>query len=231
MILLHEGLWALGLEGSAQLLGGMGDLSDHRELELPVVHLHDVLSAALLIRDGGGMDDLDRARVCAVAASHLLVKLPNRAVDIHVAKLLVHVVRVGATVIAQPDAIVLHLGRGRVVQLIHGQQLATALLGLIETLHEIPEAGLGQHDIPGKDPHAVDLGRRVLRGWRRSAYDLVLMHGGLQGLVNGEPLAHGYSGTLKGGEVAIVGGRFQHLKPHATSGAAPSLKSLRKLQK
>ena len=156
------------------------------------MHLQDVLAAALLVRDGGRVDDLDRTGVCAVATGHLLVELPNSAVDVHIAELLVHVVSVGTAVIPQPDAIVLHLGRGGVVQLIHGQQLTTTLLRLVEPLHEIPKAGFGQHHIPGKNPHAVDLRSRVLRCWCCTAHDLVLVHIGLQGLVDGESLSHGW---------------------------------------
>ena len=108
--LLHKGLGPLGLEGRAQFLGSMGDLLDHWELELLVVHLHHMFTTALLIGDGGGMDDLYGAGIRTVASSHFLVKLAHRSIDVHIAELLVHVVRVGAAVVAQPDAVVLHLG-------------------------------------------------------------------------------------------------------------------------
>ena len=70
--------------------GAFGGLAwpDDGELELLVVHLQDMLSAALLIRHSGGMDDLDRPRVRAMSSGHLLVELSHRAVDVHVAELL-----------------------------------------------------------------------------------------------------------------------------------------------
>ena len=57
-------------------------------LLFPAKRLQDMLSAALLIRHRGGMDDLDRARVRTVPASHLLVELAHRSVDVHVPELL-----------------------------------------------------------------------------------------------------------------------------------------------
>ena len=46
--------------------------------------------------------------------------------------ILVHVVRVGAGLVAQPDAVVLHLVRALVEELVDGEQLAATLLGLAE---------------------------------------------------------------------------------------------------
>ena len=109
----------------------MRDFLDHRELELLVMHLHDMLTTALLIGDGGGMDDLNGAGVRAMASGHLLVELAHRAIDVHVAELLVHVVRICSAVVAQPDAVILHLGWGSVMQLVDRQQLTTTLLGLV----------------------------------------------------------------------------------------------------
>mmetsp|Transcript_22090 Transcript_22090/g.41651 ORF Transcript_22090/g.41651 Transcript_22090/m.41651 type:complete len:203 (+) Transcript_22090:63-671(+) len=191
-ILLRKGLGALGLESGAELLGSVRELPDDWELELAVMHLHHMLASAHVIWDGRGVDDLDRTRVGSVSASHLLVQLPYSTIDVHVAELLVHVVRVGTAVISQPDAIVLHLGWGLVVKLVHGQQLATTLLRLVESLHEVPEPRLRQHDVPGEDPHAVDLRLRVLGSGSSASHDLVLVHVGLQGFVDGElSLAHG----------------------------------------
>ena len=48
--------------------------------------------------------------------------------------LLVHVVRVRAGLVAEPDAVVLHLVRALVEELVDGEQLAAALLGLVGLL-------------------------------------------------------------------------------------------------
>mmetsp|Transcript_8627 Transcript_8627/g.18937 ORF Transcript_8627/g.18937 Transcript_8627/m.18937 type:complete len:204 (+) Transcript_8627:99-710(+) len=181
---------AVGLEGGAVLLGQERDLPDDRELQLRVVHLLDVVAPARGGRDRRGVDDLDGARVGTVAAGHLGVELADGAVDGDVAVLLVHVVRVGAGLVAQPDAVVLHLVRALVEELVDGEQLAAALLGLVELLHEVPEARLGQDLVLGEEAHPVDLGHRVLGRRGRAAHNLVLVHARLQGRVLGESLDH-----------------------------------------
>merc|ERR1712216_882666 len=77
------------------------------------------------------MDDLDRSRLRAVATGHLLVHLADSAVDGHVTVLLVHVVRVGAGLVPEPDAVVLGLRGGTVEELVDCEQLAALFFALL----------------------------------------------------------------------------------------------------
>lgn len=97
-------------EGRSELLR-LGAVLAVRESELQVlVREHDVLvSSQLLIRHHSGLDDLDRSVASTVRSGHLLVALLHSAEERSVTVLLVHVVRAGAGVVAQPDAVVLHL--------------------------------------------------------------------------------------------------------------------------
>ena len=121
----------MGLEGRAVLLRQDRDLPDNRELQRGVMHLLHVVAPARGGRDRRGVDDLDGARVSTMAARHLRVELADGAVDGHVTVLLVHVVRVRAGLVAQPDTVVLHLVRALVEELVHGKQLSATLLGLV----------------------------------------------------------------------------------------------------
>ena len=109
------------------------------------MHLLDLLAAALLGLQDGRVDDLDGVGARTVPASHLLVHVAYR----DVAVVLVHVVRVRAALVAQPDAVVVHLQRLLLEDLVEAQELAVAL-GLVQLLHEVPEPGLGQHLVLGE---------------------------------------------------------------------------------
>mmetsp|Transcript_120564 Transcript_120564/g.346377 ORF Transcript_120564/g.346377 Transcript_120564/m.346377 type:complete len:221 (-) Transcript_120564:7-669(-) len=172
----HECHRPPGLEGGAQVLSDHRQFADDGVLQGVVVHFGDVVALALGRLQGGGVNDLDRVGVGPVAAGHLRIHLAHGAVDVHVTVLLVHVVRVGAALVAQPNAVVLHLGRALVEELVNGEQLTPALLGLVQLLHEVPEPGLGQDLVLREQAHPVDLRDGVLRCGGRPADDLVLVH-------------------------------------------------------
>mmetsp|Transcript_24702 Transcript_24702/g.57385 ORF Transcript_24702/g.57385 Transcript_24702/m.57385 type:complete len:210 (-) Transcript_24702:30-659(-) len=171
-----EGVGASGLVSGAVLLQHHGKLSHNGELEPLLVHLQGVVTAALLILKDGSVDDLDRTWVGTMTTRHLLVHLANSVVDVHITVLLVHVVGVGATLVPQPDPVVLHLVGLLVLDFIHCQQLATTLLGLAHLLHEVPEPRLGHDSVFCKQSHPVNFWRRVFVSGRRAAHNLVLVH-------------------------------------------------------
>merc|ERR1719436_2296442 len=105
----HESHRPRGLEGGPELLGHKRQLRDHRELHLGIMHLQGMISPARTGWDGRGMYDLDGAWLSAVAPSHLLVQLADGAIDRDIAELFVHVVRIRAAFIPEPDAIVFDL--------------------------------------------------------------------------------------------------------------------------
>mmetsp|Transcript_65084 Transcript_65084/g.180508 ORF Transcript_65084/g.180508 Transcript_65084/m.180508 type:complete len:233 (+) Transcript_65084:1-699(+) len=172
---LHEGHWPLGCVERAQLLFHEWEFCHDGELQLCVVHLLDMLTSTLRSGQCRCVDDLDGARLCAVAPGHLRVHLAHGTVDVDVAVLLVHVVRVRAALVAQPDAVVLDLRGAAVVKLIDSEQLTTALLCLVQLLHEVPKPRLCQHGVLGEQAHPEYLGGGVLGRRGCAAHDLVLM--------------------------------------------------------
>mmetsp|Transcript_123070 Transcript_123070/g.348803 ORF Transcript_123070/g.348803 Transcript_123070/m.348803 type:complete len:225 (+) Transcript_123070:98-772(+) len=187
---LREGLRARRLEGGAKPFVDERPLPDDRELQLRVVHLLHMISPALRWCENCGVDDLNAPWLRTVPTCHFAVHLADSAVDGDVAVLLVHVVRVRAAVVPEPDGVVFHLCRPAIKELVHCEQLAATLLRLVELLHEVPEPRLREDDVPREQAHPVDLGRRVLRGGRGAAHDLVLVHLGLEGWVILDGLHH-----------------------------------------
>ena len=99
-----------GEEGRSELLRLRAVLAVRKSELQVLVREHDVLvSSQLLVRHHGGLDDLDRSVASAVRSGHLLVALLHSTKERRVTVLLVHVVSAGAGVVAQPDAVVLHL--------------------------------------------------------------------------------------------------------------------------
>merc|ERR1711997_1058072 len=91
-------------DGSALLGHPLGE----RELDLGVVHLHHVGTAALSSGNNLHTDDLDSVGTGSVSSSHVPVALSDSLGDGEVPVLSVHVVGAGPGVISQPDAEVLH---------------------------------------------------------------------------------------------------------------------------
>jgi len=58
---------------------------------------------------------------------------------------------------------------------VQGDDLAGGFLQLAELGQEVPEAGLGDHGIGGKDTHAVQFWGRVVVGGEAAADDLVFL--------------------------------------------------------
>ena len=116
-------------------------------------------------------------------SGHLLVALLHSAEERSVTVLLVHVVRAGAGVVAQLDAVVLHLlvllvnlPRSRPNRyLVHGEDLTGSLL-LLQSVHEIPVAGLGRHRVGSEQSHSVNLRLRIHLGGQSAANDLVVVN-------------------------------------------------------
>lgn len=58
---------------------------------------------------------------------------------------------------------------------IDGNNFSCGLLDLAQFAKEVPEARFGDHIVGREDPHAVELGLRLLVGWQLAADDLVLL--------------------------------------------------------
>merc|ERR1719330_300041 len=172
----HECHGSLGLVCRTVFVRNQGHLPHYRELQFGIVHLDDMVTPALRRLDDRGVDNLNRTWICLMFACHILIHLAHCAIQCDITELLVHVVRVCATLVPQPDGIVLHLHGALLEDFIHSQQLTTTSLGLVEPLHEIPETGLCQNFVFREETHAVDLWTRPFHCWCCSADDLVLVH-------------------------------------------------------
>ena len=117
-------------------------------------------------------------------SGHLLVALLHSAEERSVTVLLVHVVSAGAGVVAQLDAVVLHLlvlfvdlPRSRPTRyLVHGEDFPSSLLHLLQSVHEIPVAGLGSHRVRSEQSHSVNLRLGVRLGGESAANDLIVVN-------------------------------------------------------
>lgn len=110
-----------------------------------------------------------------MTGSHVRVHGLDGGASGHLTVLLVHVVGTGARVVTDPDTEVLDLERVLLGDLVHGDDLAVGLLDLLELHQEVPETGLGNDLIGGKNAHAVELGGGVALGGQMAANDLVLL--------------------------------------------------------
>lgn len=110
-----------------------------------------------------------------VAGSHVTVALRNGGSDGQVTVLAVHVVGARTGIVTQPDSEVLNLQRGRLGDLLEGNNLAGRLLELVQLTQEVPEARLGHNTVRGEDPHFVHRRAGLLLGGQLAADHLVLL--------------------------------------------------------
>ena len=175
-----------GEEGRSELLRLRAVLAVRKSELQVLVREHDVLvSSQLLVWHHGGLDDLDRSVASAVRSGHLLVALLHGAQKGHITVLLVHVVGSRARVVTQPNTEVLHL-RSRLVDLplthaphthlVHSQNLSGSVLHLLQSVHEVPVAGLGSHSVRSEQSHSVDLRLGVRLGGQSAANDLIVVN-------------------------------------------------------
>ena len=60
--------------------------------------------------------------------------------------------------------------------LVHGEDLTGSLLHLLQSVHEVPVAGLGSHRVGSEQSHSVDLRLGVRLGGQSAANDLVVVN-------------------------------------------------------
>ena len=175
-----------GEEGASELLRLSTVLAvGQSELQVLVRVHHVLVSLQVLVVHHSRLDDLDRTVTSTVRSSHLLVALLHGAQKGHITVLLVHVVGSRARVVTQPNTEVLHL-RSRLVDLplthaphthlVHSQNLSGSVLHLLQSVHEVPVAGLGSHRVRGEQSHSVDLRLGVRLSGQSAANDLVVMN-------------------------------------------------------
>ena len=60
--------------------------------------------------------------------------------------------------------------------LVHGEDLTGSLLHLLQSVHEVPVAGLGSHRVGSEQSHSVDLRLGVRFGGQSAANDLIVVN-------------------------------------------------------
>lgn len=168
-------------EREAQALGG--ELADVGALDvLGLLELNDAEDLVMVSTQTLGSFPIEReetyvdgSETRSVAGGHVGVHGLDSSAAGHLTVLLVHVVGAGARVVTDPDTEVLDLERVLLGDLVHGDDLTIGLLDLLELHQEVPETGLGNDLIGGKDAHAVELGGGVALGGQMAANDLVLL--------------------------------------------------------
>ena len=138
--------------------------------------LHTVRTLKVFIRNNCGTDNLNGSRTGAVSSGHFIVKLGDCSGELHVSEFTVHVVSSGAGGITQPNSVILDKVSVLLTDLDAVNDFSSGLLHLVELMQIIPELGLGDDCIWGKDDHAVSLRVRVVRGGSLAAHHLILTH-------------------------------------------------------
>lgn len=129
---------------------------------------------------------MNRPEPRPMPARHILIHGLHGITPRHLAVLLIHVVRAGAGVVAEPDTEVLDFLRLLFVDLsrrvslllsvgamiciaisylVQTHNLTIRLLDLAELREEVPEAGLGDDIVGSEDAHAVEFRGWVGVGW------------------------------------------------------------------
>jgi len=155
------------------------------ELQVLVRVHHVLVSLQVLVVHHSRLDDLDRTVTSTVRSSHLLVALLHGAQKGHITVLLVHVVGSRARVVTQPNTEVLHL-RSRLVDLplthaphthlVHSQNLSGSVLHLLQSVHEVPVAGLGSHSVGSEQSHSVDLGLGIVLRRKSTTNNVIVVN-------------------------------------------------------
>lgn len=133
-----------------------------RELEIGSDELSNVLTLDIIgVLNLGDLENVDRSKSSSVTSSQVLVESLNSGGTRKLTVLLVHVVSAGARIVTDPDAEVLDLGGGLLVDQVDGDDLTSSLLDSSKLGQEVPESRLSNNSVGSKDSHAVELWLRL----------------------------------------------------------------------
>lgn len=108
----HEQVWPGCLVCCLEPPSWGSNLFEHQwEFDFRIVELLGTLPFAQLSRDGGSLNYLDAWMPHSMTRCHFIVHLLNSTIQSRVTVLLVHIMITSATLISQPNSIVLNLGR------------------------------------------------------------------------------------------------------------------------
>jgi len=172
----HSDRGAVGLEEGPELgLAGTSKLVGDGELNASIVELLGVGTLAGSERNSGSPNDADLGKANAVPGGHLVVHLGNSTVEGEVTVLLVHVVVTSATLVTNPNAVVLDSVGALLENLVNGKNLAVSLLHPPKLPQEVPELALGLNAVLSPDLHTIDSRSGLLLSGQVATNNLVLV--------------------------------------------------------
>merc|ERR550514_1206347 len=121
------------------------------------MHLEDMSTTALVIRNLLSLDDLDRLSLATMTTSHLAVHGSDGVSETQRTVFLVHIVSARTGIVTEPNTKVLNLFRFLLADLGDGKDFTTGLLGLTDFLHEVPKLRTGHDGSTSAHLHAVNL--------------------------------------------------------------------------
>ncbi len=153
-----------------------GNTVGKREFDSGLGELHAVGTLQVLSGNSRCSDDLDGSRARSVTSSHFIVQLRDSSGKGNISELTVHIVGTRSGVVTKPDTVVLNDSGVLLNDFNTVQDFTGGLLHLSKLVHVIPELGLCDNSVRGKDDHSVSLWvRDIVRG-SLSAHHLELAH-------------------------------------------------------
>jgi len=146
------------------------------ELDILLGVLHTIGTLQVLVRNNTGTDNLNGSGTSAVSSGHFIVELRDGSSELHVPEFAVHVMGTRTGGITQPDSKILDKASVLLADFDTVKDFTGSLLHLTELVHVVPELGLSNDSVWGKDDHAVGLWVRVFLSGSLSADHLVLFH-------------------------------------------------------
>jgi len=133
-----------------------------RELQVLGDELLDVWTADIgSLFELDDLEDVDRPEPGSMPGGHILIECLDGFGAGKFTIFLVHVVGATARIITDPDTKVLDFQGPFLVDLIQRHDFTIGLLDFPEFLEEVPETGLGDYRVWGKQTHTIELGSRI----------------------------------------------------------------------
>jgi len=146
------------------------------ELNILLGKLHTIGPLQILSLNSGSPDDLDGTGTGAMTSSHLVVELGDGSGELQITVFPVHIMGTGTGRITEPDSVILDNVGVLLSDFNNIEDLSGGLLHLTELMHVVPELGLCNNLVGGKDEHAVGFRVGEVGSGSFAANNLVLVH-------------------------------------------------------
>jgi hypothetical protein len=155
---------------------GTGNTVGKWELHLGLGKLQSIGTLQVRSGDCACSDNLDGSRASAVTTGHFIIQLRDCSGQGNISEFAVHIVGTRTRRVTKPDTVVLDNSVILFNNLHTVQDFTSGLLHLSELMHVIPELGLGDDRVGGKDDHPVSFWVWDVTGRGLAAHNLKLLH-------------------------------------------------------